>query len=170
MLVQTRRIPDISASRVASRLVRGRREAAAQLLPVLGFLFSRGLCSGAVQGDGVKMAGVLKYTRKDLASLVYHPVRPLDVISDEIGIPVEDIAKVSPLPILAPHAHPLERRCAPSSACAVWPLHVSLLRCPAGLPAQHAERSPLTSIRSSVCLCLFGRTKLVSPGSFSRRS
>lgn len=40
------------------------------------------------------MAGVLKYTRKDLASLVYHPVRPLDVISDEIGIPVEDIAKV----------------------------------------------------------------------------
>ncbi|KAJ1487307.1 pyridoxal phosphate-dependent transferase [Baffinella frigidus] len=40
------------------------------------------------------MAGVLKYTRKDLASLVYHPVRPLDVISDEIGIPVEDIAKL----------------------------------------------------------------------------
>ena len=45
------------------------------------------------------MAGVLKYTRKDLASLVYHPVRPLDVISDEIGIPVQDIAKVSHAPL-----------------------------------------------------------------------
>lgn len=43
------------------------------------------------------MAGVspvLKYTRKDLASLVYHPVRPLDVISEEIGIKAEDIAKL----------------------------------------------------------------------------
>ena len=40
----------------------------------------------------------MKYTRKDLASLVYHPVRPLDVISDEIGIPVQDIAKVSHAP------------------------------------------------------------------------
>ena len=35
-----------------------------------------------------------KYTRKDLASLVYHPVRPLDVISEEIGIKAEDIAKL----------------------------------------------------------------------------
>ena len=36
----------------------------------------------------------LKYTRKDLASLVYHPVRPLDVISEEIGIAPQDIAKL----------------------------------------------------------------------------
>jgi len=43
------------------------------------------------------MAGkdsVLKYTRPDLASLIYHPVRPLDVISAEIGVPVKDIAKL----------------------------------------------------------------------------
>jgi len=43
------------------------------------------------------MAGlnsVLKYTRPDLAGLVYHPVRPLDVISQEIGVPVKDIAKL----------------------------------------------------------------------------
>mmetsp|Transcript_14102 Transcript_14102/g.34479 ORF Transcript_14102/g.34479 Transcript_14102/m.34479 type:complete len:639 (-) Transcript_14102:74-1990(-) len=40
------------------------------------------------------MSGVLKYTRKDLADLTYHPVRPLDVISAEIGIPVEEMAKL----------------------------------------------------------------------------
>lgn len=38
--------------------------------------------------------GVRKYTREDLRSLVYHPVRPLDVISEEIGIKAEDIAKL----------------------------------------------------------------------------
>ncbi len=32
------------------------------------------------------MSGVLKYTRADLAKLKYHPVRPLDVISKEIGV------------------------------------------------------------------------------------
>ena len=37
---------------------------------------------------------VQKYMRKDLASLVYHPVRPLDVISEEIGMKPEDIAKL----------------------------------------------------------------------------
>jgi len=40
------------------------------------------------------MSGVLKYTRKDLAKLKYHPVRPLDVISREIGVPVNEIAKL----------------------------------------------------------------------------
>ena len=40
------------------------------------------------------MADVLKYTRADLASLVYHPIRPLDVVSEEIGIPAEEIAKL----------------------------------------------------------------------------
>lgn len=40
------------------------------------------------------MAGPLKYTRKDLQKLTYHPVRPLDVISREIGIAVEDMAKL----------------------------------------------------------------------------
>jgi hypothetical protein len=30
------------------------------------------------------MSGVLKYTRADLATLTYHPVRPLDVISKEV--------------------------------------------------------------------------------------
>lgn len=29
-------------------------------------------------------ANVLKYTRADLATLTYHPVRPLDVISKEV--------------------------------------------------------------------------------------
>lgn len=31
------------------------------------------------------MDGALKYTRKDLAKLTYHPVRPLDVISAEVS-------------------------------------------------------------------------------------
>jgi hypothetical protein len=35
-----------------------------------------------------------KFLRADLDSLVYHPVRPLDVISEEIGIKAEDIAKL----------------------------------------------------------------------------
>ena len=30
-------------------------------------------------------SGVLKYTRADLATLTYHPVRPLDVISKEVN-------------------------------------------------------------------------------------
>ena len=41
-----------------------------------------------------KMAGPLKYTRKDLQKLTYHPVRPLDVISKEIGVACEDMAKL----------------------------------------------------------------------------
>jgi hypothetical protein len=45
------------------------------------------------------MADVLKYTRADLASLVYHPIRPLDVVSEEIGIPVD---QVFPLPLCVP--------------------------------------------------------------------
>ena len=49
------------------------------------------------------MASVLKYTRSDLASLKYSPVRPLDVISEEIGIPVDEIAKVrSDMPTASP--------------------------------------------------------------------
>ena len=42
----------------------------------------------------MEISPVLKYTRQDLASLVYHPVRPLDVISEEINVRPEDIAKV----------------------------------------------------------------------------
>jgi hypothetical protein len=41
------------------------------------------------------MADVLKYTREDLKTLVYHPIRPLDVVSEEIGIPVDQV--LSPL-------------------------------------------------------------------------
>jgi hypothetical protein len=35
--------------------------------------------------DTKAMSGVLKYTRPDLATLTYHPVRPLDVISREVS-------------------------------------------------------------------------------------
>jgi len=38
------------------------------------------------------MVDVLKYTRADLASLIYHPIRPLDVVSEEIGIPADQVA------------------------------------------------------------------------------
>ena len=41
------------------------------------------------------MADVLKYAREDLKSLVYHPIRPLDVVSEEIGIPVDQVLSVS---------------------------------------------------------------------------
>ena len=33
---------------------------------------------------GTMSSDVLKYTRADLATLTYHPVRPLDVISKEV--------------------------------------------------------------------------------------
>ena len=42
------------------------------------------------------MADPLKYTRADLQSLIYHPIRPLDVVSEEIGIPVDQV----PLPFV----------------------------------------------------------------------
>merc|ERR1712216_708675 len=48
----------------------------------------------APRGAAAAMADVLKYTRADLASLVYHPIRPLDVVSEEIGIPSDQIAKL----------------------------------------------------------------------------
>jgi hypothetical protein len=38
---------------------------------------------------------VLKYTRADLASLIYHPIRPLDVVSEEIGIPCDEVSPSS---------------------------------------------------------------------------
>jgi histidinol-phosphate/aromatic aminotransferase/cobyric acid decarboxylase-like protein len=51
--------------------------------------------SGAkVNGKEEAPVGPRKYTRKDLKDLIYHPVRPLDVISEEIGIKAEDIAKL----------------------------------------------------------------------------
>jgi hypothetical protein len=51
--------------------------------------------SGAkVNGKEEAPVGPRKYTREDLRSLIYHPVRPLDVISEEIGIKAEDIAKL----------------------------------------------------------------------------
>ena len=37
------------------------------------------------------MTDVLKYTRKDLAKLIYHPVRPLDVISQEVGLVIPHV-------------------------------------------------------------------------------
>eukprot|EP00283_Hemiselmis_rufescens_P020966 CAMPEP_0173440546 /NCGR_PEP_ID=MMETSP1357-20121228/23109_1 /TAXON_ID=77926 /ORGANISM="Hemiselmis rufescens, Strain PCC563" /LENGTH=613 /DNA_ID=CAMNT_0014406043 /DNA_START=77 /DNA_END=1915 /DNA_ORIENTATION=- len=53
------------------------------------------------------MSGVLKYTRADLAKLKYHPVRPLDVISKEIGVPVEEMAKLDANENLHPVPKPM---------------------------------------------------------------
>jgi len=51
--------------------------------------------STAALSSTISMADVLKYTREDLKTLVYHPIRPLDVVSEEIGIPVDQV--LSPL-------------------------------------------------------------------------
>jgi len=45
---------------------------------------------------------VLKYIRKDLASLIYHPVRPLDVISGQLQHPPRKIPRIC---MLSSHAY-----------------------------------------------------------------
>ena len=51
------------------------------------------------------MVDVLKYTREDLGALVYHPIRPLDVVSEEIGIPVAEVQSVSLSKLRASPSH-----------------------------------------------------------------